>query len=486
MIETDNNAYRAQLITPYAYEMPFDFWSANDIQVWVTKNGVDTQLDPTEFTVFRNQVKLKSATYAEYSDYDSITFLRVVDPTQTTDYTNGTNINAEVIERSLDKLTAITQQLSEALGRTIKVSVSEDGSDITLPSVEGRANSMLGFGSDGESAIVRSLEQFDSDVDSAAENAAVASEAKGKALEAKDVVEELADESEKNALKAEGFANGQQSGVDVDPTSPYHHNNSKYWKEQAELVVADKADKAVPLETNNMAMLDSEGNLADSGISKSSIQLMEREIAFLRARGKFLSFWSCASGAPVSFPWYVPCIYQSGDYYIVSSVDPSQNQINYRPSGVSYDTGDVSTVVETDSVMVGDTYYYDGAVWLLLSGANIASFKSLVGAPRDNAALKSELETMDSAITSLMTTQIFESTRFNIEVASSASVTIDVTKSGYTPIGVVGIWVNGSAYTVVEWYVSGNTFRATVSNRVTSAVSNGYIRAYILYVKNVQ
>lgn len=36
-----------------------------------------------------------------------------------------------------------------------------------------------------------------------------------------------------NALKSEGFAVGQQDGTDVGPDSPYYHNNSKYYSEQA-------------------------------------------------------------------------------------------------------------------------------------------------------------------------------------------------------------------------------------------------------------
>lgn len=39
--------------------------------------------------------------------------------------------------------------------------------------------------------------------------------------------------SSEEALVSEGYANGTQNGEPVDPSSPYFHNNSKYWKEQA-------------------------------------------------------------------------------------------------------------------------------------------------------------------------------------------------------------------------------------------------------------
>lgn len=45
------------------------------------------------------------------------------------------------------------------------------------------------------------------------------------------VADDLAniDAAEANALKAEGWANGTQNGTDVGSTSPYYHNNAKYW-----------------------------------------------------------------------------------------------------------------------------------------------------------------------------------------------------------------------------------------------------------------
>ena len=42
-----------------------------------------------------------------------------------------------------------------------------------------------------------------------------------------------ADNAEENALKSEGHAVGKQNGVDVDSSSPYYHNNAKYYAEQA-------------------------------------------------------------------------------------------------------------------------------------------------------------------------------------------------------------------------------------------------------------
>lgn len=53
---------------------------------------------------------------------------------------------------------------------------------------------------------------------------------------AKSDAEAAATASETDALKSEGHAVGEQNGVPVDSSSPYYHNNSKYYAEQAEAI----------------------------------------------------------------------------------------------------------------------------------------------------------------------------------------------------------------------------------------------------------
>lgn len=47
-----------------------------------------------------------------------------------------------------------------------------------------------------------------------------------------------------NALRAEGFAIGEQNGTDVGSDSPYYHNNAKYYNEQAEEAESSASDSA--------------------------------------------------------------------------------------------------------------------------------------------------------------------------------------------------------------------------------------------------
>lgn len=54
----------------------------------------------------------------------------------------------------------------------------------------------------------------------------------------KTAAQQAADVAETERLKSEGWARGTQDGEPVGPTSPYYHDNAKYWKEQAQAIGA--------------------------------------------------------------------------------------------------------------------------------------------------------------------------------------------------------------------------------------------------------
>ena len=56
---------------------------------------------------------------------------------------------------------------------------------------------------------------------------------KEEAEDSADAADDFKDEANTASLKAEGMAVGKQNGVDVDSSSPYYHNNAKYYAEQA-------------------------------------------------------------------------------------------------------------------------------------------------------------------------------------------------------------------------------------------------------------
>lgn len=116
---------------------------------------------------------------------------------------------------------------------------------------------------------------------------------------------------------------------------------------------------------------------------------IQEQIDDLKGLGRFLSVWNCATGLAETNPPTSPYTYNSGDYFLVGTVDSTTN---YKPDGSSYTTGVASTTVETDTVKVNDVYIYDGTTWKLQ--ANVQRdvvFSAIQGDPYDNTALSNAL-----------------------------------------------------------------------------------------------
>lgn len=95
--------------------------------------------------------------------------------------------------------------------------------------------------------------------------------------------------------------------------------------------------------------------------------------------GRYLSTWNCATGLAGTNPPVSPYTYKTGDYFIVGAV-ATGGANNYKPNGSSYVTGQASTTVETNSVAINDTYFYDGTNWTLLkTGSTVTSVNGHTG-----------------------------------------------------------------------------------------------------------
>lgn len=140
--------------TPIAdgYEVTFVYFDKAEVQVYLEgSDGKETQIDDEKYTVDESDttaavIFVSGYTFPEGSE--KLVIMRVVAYEQESDYRNGDKIDADKIERSLDLLTAMAQQLAEIIDRTIQKPKSETGT-IILPSVEQRAGMLLGFDDEG-------------------------------------------------------------------------------------------------------------------------------------------------------------------------------------------------------------------------------------------------------------------------------------------------------------------------------------------------
>ena len=101
-----------------------------------------------------------------------------------------------------------------------------------------------------------------------------------------------------------------------------------------------------------------------------------------------------------------------------------------------------------------------------------------------NALKNGKIAYMDIAISSLIAMQPFESSPITISAGSTGSWEIDVSKTGYTAIGIMGFWISSGSITILEWYINNQNAHVYAYNSGSSSLTNAKVRPYILYVKN--
>ena len=184
--------------------------------------------------------------------------------------------------------------------------------------------------------------------------------------------------------------------------------------------VEDTIDTYGNIVTHNVSEFatSAQGALADSALQPSDVinstsstatnaplsanmgKSLQDQVDNLKARGRFLALWNCATGLAESDPPSGTYTYKSGDYFIIGVI-ASGDGTNYKPDGSSYTTGVASTTVETQQVDVDDVYYYDGHVWRLqVNTQKTVSFVNIAGSPYDNTNLAGALNSKQNEITS--------------------------------------------------------------------------------------
>ena len=129
----------------------------------------------------------------------------------------------------------------------------------------------------------------------------------------------------------------------------------------------------------------------NKALSANMGKSLQDQVDNLKARGRFLALWNCATGLAETNPPESPYTYKAGDYFVIGTI-ASGSGTNYKPNGSSYTIGVASTTVETAEVAIDDCYFYDGTNWKLQSNAQkTLSFANIAGDPYDNTNLASAL-----------------------------------------------------------------------------------------------
>ncbi len=144
------------------YEIPFRIFSISDINVSLSLTDGTNPVLESGWSLFvpSNETGIPKVLFnSDYTFPENVSKLvieRYVPPEQAVDLRNGDMFDAEVIEESFDKLTAITQQLTEIASRSFKLPVSESPTDLVFPGPSERAGKIIGFGDDGNEVVMYS------------------------------------------------------------------------------------------------------------------------------------------------------------------------------------------------------------------------------------------------------------------------------------------------------------------------------------------
>lgn len=139
--ETSRNDYNGNDVT-VEFAVDFYFFINADIKGILHNRVTDVETELTEITHYTLTGAGESAggtltmVIAPTSD-ETLTILRNLTYTQEMDYVEHTNFPADSHERAIDRLTMLQQQLTEAIGRTIKFKETSGEKDVEIDNLVG-------------------------------------------------------------------------------------------------------------------------------------------------------------------------------------------------------------------------------------------------------------------------------------------------------------------------------------------------------------
>ncbi len=206
------------IVTPIAsgYEIPFKIFEAEDVAVTIaTDDGENTPVttgwsvkEPTEGTGVYKVVFDEGYTFPEGAL--KLVISRSIPLEQNVDLRNGDAFDADVLEESLDRQMAVSQQQQEEIDRAFKLPISENPGNIIFPSADERKGMMIGFDDTGYGVKVG--RNPDDAIALADELLKTAQSVQDDVTEKYDAVEQKAQEVSENALKVEQIA----EDIDLD------------------------------------------------------------------------------------------------------------------------------------------------------------------------------------------------------------------------------------------------------------------------------
>ena len=229
-----------------------------------------------------------------------------------------------------------------------------------------------------------------------------------------------------------GFITGIDS-TDVTTAlgyTPYSDANPSGYQD------ATDVNSAIEAKITNSVQSTSTSNALSANMGKE----LQDQITHLQGIGRFLSLWNATTGLAETNPPVSPYTYKTGDYFIVGNV-ATGNGTNYKPSGSSYTTGVASSTVETETIDVGNVYYYDGTTWKLQAGGGggtitdvLVNGTSVVSVGVANVTVPTRTSVTDTTSTTITLANANANTDYHYGTLTSLTVTANDTSDLETTI----------------------------------------------------
>lgn len=220
MLSNDKSVVRYAISAAVtAYDIDFPFWDFSEIVVTATNSATGASVvlkKDVDYTITVSEA-ITDPVYQDgtvnmisdtYKSYDALVISRELSLTQDTDYKNGEPINADTLEMSLDRATAQIQQVAEEAGHALKLPITENAGDYTMPEASQRQRKVLGFDDDGETIVMFS------NPDDAIEQAEDANQQSQSILDQVTTLKEQTDDAKEAAEAAQDAAEAAESGAE--------------------------------------------------------------------------------------------------------------------------------------------------------------------------------------------------------------------------------------------------------------------------------
>lgn len=263
------------------YDIPFDY-TDSDISVFLARSYSGTAKDSLklvngkDYTVVSTTKRLYMQPVGEVSGYAELVIYRTSTFTQLVQLQSGTPVNPVVIERMVDKLCSIAQELKRDFNFTLRIPFGDGGKGTRLPSAQLRANRFFSFDANGDVSLVDMSTTLQPYVTASQRNADIAQLAASESAQSASDAKTYAQNATDQATLAEA---SKESAYDYKISAETAEANAKTSATNAAASSSASASSATEAKTSEVNAKTSETNAKSSELNAKTSETRAVESA---------------------------------------------------------------------------------------------------------------------------------------------------------------------------------------------------------------